>query len=235
VSKIVAVESFLKQRAVSVAVDGHYTLANWYDPEGKVRTFPCRTNRISPFRAMVDVPVVGKIGDQITSYFQDFGKLDGHISDTRPGCFLLELKMTYSMREKLASKLSWLEEKLKDPEVSDLRRDARVIPANPHSTLTLADGAVHQCVIIDMSVSGAAVSAQVQPQIGTPLAVGACIGRVVRVFPDGFAVQFVEKQKRHNLDRVVTRPTPPAPAWATKTASALDHSNVVQLGARSPA
>ena len=40
---------------------------------------------------MVDVPVVGKVGDYLTSYFRDFGKLDGHISDTKPGCFLLEL------------------------------------------------------------------------------------------------------------------------------------------------
>jgi hypothetical protein len=28
-------------------------------------------------------PVVGKIGDRLTSYFRDFGKFGGHISDTR--------------------------------------------------------------------------------------------------------------------------------------------------------
>jgi hypothetical protein len=210
VSKAVPLDRFLKQRAVNVAVDGHYTLANWYDPEGKLRTFPCRTNRISPYRMMVDVPVVGKVGDPLTSYFRDFGKLDGHISDTRPGCFLFELNMTFPMREKLANKLTWLEGKVKDPEIPELRRDARMIPASPHSTVTMADGAIHECFVINMSVSGAAVSAEVQPEIGTPLAVGACIGRVVRVFPDGFAVEFVEKQKRHDLDRVITRPILPS-------------------------
>jgi hypothetical protein len=208
----VSVEKFLKQRAVNIAVGGNYTLANWYDRQGKPRTFACRTNRVSPFRMIVDVPVIGKVGDPITSYFSDFGKLEGFISDTATGAFLLELEMTRSMREKLANKLAWLEKKLKDPSIRDGRKSARIIPASPHSTLILADGTTHGCFIIDMSVSGVAVSAQVQPPIGTPLAVGACIGRVVRLLPDGFAVKFVEQQKRRDLDRLIARPAPPVAA-----------------------
>ena len=213
-------ERFLKQRAVNIAVDGHYTLSNWYDPEGKLRTFRCRTTRVSPYRMMVDVPVVGKVGDTLTSYFRDFGKLDGRISDTRPGCFLLELDVTYAVRQKLSDKLTWLEEKQKDPQIIDLRKEPRVIPAHPHSTLTLADGTIHPCFIIDMSVTGAAVSAELQPKIGTPLAVGACVGRVTRVFPTGFAVRFVERQKQHELDGLVliARPIPAPQAPVAKAA-----------------
>jgi hypothetical protein len=69
----------------------------------------------------------------------------------------------------------------------------------------LADGTVHDCFIIDMSVSGVAVSAQLQPPIGMPLAIGACIGRVVRLLPDGFAVKFVETQNRPDLNRLLVR------------------------------
>ena len=201
-------DRFLKQRAVKIAVDGHYTLSNWYDPEGKLRTFPCRTTRVSPYRMMVDVPVVGKVGDSLTTYFRDFGKLDGCISDTKPGCFLLELDVPYAVRQKLADKLTWLEEKQKDPEIIDLRKESRVIPARSHSILTLADGTIHECFVIDMSVTGVAVSAEMQPEIGTPLAVGACVGRVVRVFPFGFAVNFVERQSLNDLDGLIliTRP-----------------------------
>jgi hypothetical protein len=224
----VAVARFLKQRAVNIAVDGHYTLANWYDPQGKPRTFACRTNRVSPFRMMVDVPVVGKVGDHLTTYFRDFGKLDGRISDTRPGCVLLELDMTFSMRERFANKLTWLEEKLKDPGIPDLRRDARIIPASPHSTVTLADGTIHACFVLDMSVSGVAVSAEVQPQIGTPLAVGACVGRVVRLLPDGFAVKFVEQQNLHDLDRLLARPTLQPSARGAMAAPDLDDAVVAQ-------
>ena len=202
-----SVEKFLKQRAVNIAVGGSYTLANWYDRQGKPRTFACRTTRVSPFRMLVQVPVIGKIGSPITSYFSDFGKLEGVISDTSSGAFLVELEMTRPMREKFASKLTWLEKKLKDPRVSDVRKNARIIPASPHTTLILADGTTHSCFIIDMSIAGAAVSAEVQPPVGMPLAIGACIGRVVRLLPNGFAVKFVEKQNRNDLNRLIARPT----------------------------
>jgi len=155
---------------------------------------------------LVQVPVIGKIGSPITSFFSDFGKLEGVISDTTNGAFLLELEMSRSMREKLASKLTWLEKKLKDPRVSDVRKNARIIPANPHSMLILADGTTHSCFIIDMSIAGAAVSAEVQPPVGMPLAVGACIGRVVRLLRNGIAVKFVERQNRNDLNRLIGRP-----------------------------
>lgn len=224
-----SIEKFLKQRAVNVAVGGSYILPNWYDPQGKLRTFACRTTRVSPFQMIVDVPVVGKLGDRLTSYFRDFGNLDGCIIDTMVGRFLLELEMTWPMREKLASKLTWLEKKQKDPSICDVRNDPRIIPASPHSTLTLSDGATEGCFIIDMSVSGVAVSAQVQPQIGTPLAVGACIGRVVRLLPDGFAVKFVERQNRHNLERLIIRPASPPSASDTKAVPRSDDRDVVLL------
>lgn len=101
-----SVEHFLKQRAVNVIVDGRYTLPNWYDPQGKPRSFACRTSRVSPFRMMVAVPVVGKVGDRLSTYFGDFGRLDGHISDTVSGGFLLDFAISYAEREKLATKLT---------------------------------------------------------------------------------------------------------------------------------
>jgi len=157
---------------------------------------------------LVAVPVVGKVGDRVTSYFGDFGKLDGQISDITARGFLLELAITQPKREKLSSKLTWLEKKQKNPSIPDGRRHVRIIPANPHSTLTFADGSTRGCFVIDMSMSGASVSSDVQPQIGMPLAVGACVGRVVRRLPDGFAVKFVERQNRDDLERRVVRPTP---------------------------
>jgi hypothetical protein len=220
----VSVEKFLKQRAVNIAVGGSYSPVKWFDPKGKPRTFACRTTRVSPFRMMVEVPVVGKIGDAVTSYFSDFGKLEGFISDTMSGAFLFELEMTRPMREKLASKLTWLEKKQKNPSILDARKDARIIPANPHTMLTLADGSIHECFVIDMSIAGASVSAQVQPPVGMPLAIGACIGRVVRLSRNGFAVKFVEPQNRHDLNRLIIR--------SALLPSASGAKDVSRLGAR---
>jgi hypothetical protein len=201
----VSVEKFFKQRAVNVVVGGHYTLANWYDVAGKPRSFACRTRRVSPFRMVVDVPVVGRLGDSISSYFGDFGKLEGRITDTLAGSFLLELDMTGDMRRRMADQLSWLEKKLKDPSLRDERKHARIVPSSPHSTLTFGDGATRSCFVIDMSISGAAISADVQPEIGTPLAVGSAVGRVVRHRQDGFAVSFVDQQRFEELERRIIR------------------------------
>jgi hypothetical protein len=200
----VSVEKFLKQRAVNIAVEGSYSLQRrWYDAQGKLRTFACRTTRVSPFRMLVEVPVVGHIGERMTSYFPEFGELEGIIRHTTQRSFLVDMEMTATRRARLAEKLAWLEKKLSDASVQDVRRDARIIPPASHSVLTLADGSVHGCFIIDVSSSGACVSSEVQAPIGTPLAVGACVGRVVRLFDTGFAIKFVERQSIDDLTRLI--------------------------------
>jgi hypothetical protein len=171
-----SVERFLKQRAVNVVVEGTYTLHRWYDPQGRLRTLACRATRVSPFRMIVDVPVVGRVGDRLTSYFSEFGEFDGNISATKQGSILLELEMTPEKREWMADKLTWLEKKQKDPSVRDERKNTRLIPQTSHTTMTMADGSVHTC-----------------------------IGRVVRVFPAGFAVRFVERQDSDELMRLIVR------------------------------
>ena len=85
-------ERFLRQRAVSVTVGGSYSLHNRYDHRGKLRNFACRTTRVSPFRMLVDVPVVGKVGDRLTTYFSEFGEFEGSISDPSRAVFCSNLK-----------------------------------------------------------------------------------------------------------------------------------------------
>lgn len=204
-----SIERFLKQRAVDIVMEGTYVLPNWYDPQGKLRTFACRATRVSPFRMMVDVPMVGKVGDNLISYFRDIGNFEGTISDTARGGVLLELEMTQAMRAKLADKLTWLEKKSKDPaSISDARKAPRFVPKAALSTLTLADGTVHSCFVVDASLSGAAVATEIRPPVGTPLGIGACIGRVIRHTPDGLAVKFVKQQNRDELNGLVVQTKP---------------------------
>ncbi len=144
-----SVKKFLNQRAVNISVGGQYTLGNWFDPQGKPRTFACRTSRVSPFRMIVSVPVLGKVGDRISAYFGDFGKLEGHISDTASGSFLLELEMSAPSREKFATKLTWLEKKQKDPSVRDGRKQKRIVPETAHQHVTeIIHHAVRQSWIV---------------------------------------------------------------------------------------
>jgi hypothetical protein len=202
----VSTKQFANERSVSIKVGGRYSLANWYDAQGNRREFACRTTQMSPFRMLIDVPVVGKVGERVVSYFSDFGNLDGWITDTTKGSFLVDLEADKALRSKLARKLAWLEKHQSDPSVVDARSSARIIPKAPHSTIIFADGTYSTCFIIDMSITGAAVSADARPEIGMPLAVGSCVGRVVRCFREGFAVQFVEPQDPKQLETLVARP-----------------------------
>lgn len=194
----------IEQNAFDIRLGGRYSLANRRDVAGNRREFACRTSRISPSRMMVAVPVVGVVGERVISYFGEFGKLDGLITNVVKGGFMLDLVVTRARREQLASKLSWLDRQQRDA-VVDAREQERLVPENPHSTIVLADGSTTTCFVIDMSVSGAAVSAETQPSIGTPLAIGRAVGRVIRHFPEGFAVKFVETQNRDHLERLVIR------------------------------
>jgi hypothetical protein len=207
-----SVAEFLRQRAVEVSVNGSYSLPRWYDCEGRLRTFACRTKRVSPFRMIVDVPVVGKVGERVTSYFQDFGEFECTITGTLKAGFLMDLEMTRARRAWMSEKLTWLERKQKDDSIKELRRDARFVPQVSHTSLTLADGSIHSCFIIDVSTAGVAISCEYDPPLGMPLAVGACVGRVIRKFSNGFAVKFAEKQQRDDLVRLIVRSALPKSA-----------------------
>ena len=196
---------FMQRRGVDVSVGGRYSLANRLDLKGNRREFACRTSRASPFQMMIAVPVIGAVGERVISYFGEFGQLDGWVTDTVEGGFLIDLAVTKAKRETIASKLTWLEKQQKTPDMRDARGVTRIIPKNPHSTLVLADGSTSGCFVIDMSVSGAAVSADLQPAIGTPLAVGAGVGRVVRHFREGFAVKFVNTLDEYRLENLIIR------------------------------
>ena len=193
---------FLERDAVDIRLGGRYSLANRRDMQGNRREFACRTSRVSPHQMVIAVPVIGAVGERVISYFGAFGKLDGLITDVVEGGFLLDLVLTRARREQLASKLTWLDRQQKAA-VFDARAVERLVPESSHSIIVLADGSTTSCFVIDMSVSGAAVSSELQPELGTPLAVGRAVGRVVRQFNEGFAVKFIEPQGRERLEHMV--------------------------------
>jgi hypothetical protein len=201
----VPTNEFSDRLAVDLRMGGRYSLASRRDALGKRREFACRTTRVSPFQMIVDAPVLAPAGERVISYFDEFGKLDGWISGTVEGGFLIDLAVSRERREKLAGTLVWLEKKQKDAALLDARAQKRIIPEKPHSTLIFADGSTLGCFVIDMSPSGAAVSADIVPEIGTPLAVGRSVGRVIRHFAEGFAVKFVQVHDMDNLEHMVIR------------------------------
>jgi hypothetical protein len=153
----------------------------------------------------ISVPVLGPVGERIITYFGDFGSLDGWIKDVAEGGILLDLELPRQKREKFITQLSWLK-KRQEEAVVDVRAQKRIVPKNPHSTLIFGDGTTVNCLVIDISPSGVAVSADAEPEIGTRLAVGRCVGHVVRRFAEGFAIQFDQLQPFEQLEYVISPP-----------------------------
>jgi hypothetical protein len=201
----VSTAELFQRHSIDLRLGGRYSLANKRDLKGNRREFACRTTRVSPFQMMISVPVIGAVGERVISYFGEFGKLDGWIESHVEGGFMIDLAVAKDKREQLAGKISWLEKQQREI-VRDARAQERMIPENPHSTLIFADGSQAGCFVIDMSVSGAAVSADVQPEIGSPLAVGRSVGRVIRHFREGFAVKFIRPVARDFLEQMIIKP-----------------------------
>ena len=129
----------------------------------------------------------------------------GRVERTFGFGFVVDLTMSDDERKKLAAKVRWAE-KHRNYEVSEQRSHKRVTPRNPQSHLMFQDGSKMTCFVIDMSPSGAAVSADLAPEIGSVLALGTVVGRVVRTLEVGFAIQFTRPLDPDTLEDRLIRP-----------------------------
>jgi hypothetical protein len=195
-----------QHRSFDLRLGGRYSLASRYDSLGHRREFACRTSRVSPYQMLVAVPVVGPVGERVVSYFGDFGTLDGWITDLSEGGLLLNIELPRKKRERFAAQLTWLKKHQNDAAVIDARAQRRIVPKNPHSTLIFGDGRTLNCLVVDISPSGVAVSADIEPEIGTRLAVGRVVGHVVRKFAEGFAIEFDHLQPFESLESILSPP-----------------------------
>jgi hypothetical protein len=153
-------------------------------------------------------PTRGHLGERAFATVEHLGKFKGSIVRLLDGGFVMSIVATDDERTKIAAKIEWFEQ-FKNFDVADQRADSRFVPQNPRSRIVFADGTSEDCFVLDLSASGAAISSQTIPEIGTVLALATIVGRVVRHFDGGFAVRFIERQDlqhleaRVNLDVVV--------------------------------
>jgi hypothetical protein len=187
---------------IVVSIPGRYSLADQRNERGERRIFACRAVNLSPRSIALAAPVNGKVGARVIADILQLGRVQGNILRLFDRGFALGIRADDEERAKLADKIDWLA-KHKDDQLPDQRANERFAPINPYSRLMLPDGRVMICFVIDLSVSGAAISAEVVPDIGTVLAVGKVIGRVARHFSGGFSVRFVELQSRDSVEAMV--------------------------------
>jgi hypothetical protein len=190
---------------IIASIPGRYTLTRRLDANGHRRELSCRVVRLSPFEMVLVAPVNGGVGERVIVNLMELGRFEGTVVKTHHLGFVISINLTTEERDRFAAKIEWYE-KHKNHDVADNRTFKRIIPHNPHSTVTTSDGNTIGAFIIDMSVSGVAVSADIEPRFGQPLAVGKIVGRVVRHFPGGFGVKFIEQQDPQMLERLLLVP-----------------------------
>ena len=186
-------------------VMGSYVLASRVN-DGGPQAFACRARSISASGAVVSAPVKGAIGDRLTANFQDVGLLRGTITRLLPDGFAIGFDCDPSERVTLDARIGWLKQRALRA-VSDRRVHKRLLPRETRAKLIVGGNQRVDCMLIDMSRSGVAVSANVTLKLRTEVAVGAVAGQVVRHFDCGFAVQFHELRELDTLERLLTLAT----------------------------
>jgi PilZ domain len=187
-----------RHQRVRVNLLGRYMLADR-------REYPCQVQDMSPGGMALVAPVAGKAGERVVAYVDHLGRLEGTIVRVFPTGFAMTIAATSRKRDKLAAQLTWLANRhiLGLPED---RRHERIVPRNPRATMVTPDGTTALCRIIDMSLSGAAVTSEVKPPVGSVIWLGKTQARIVRVNDEGFAVEFTRLQHPDFLEENVTGP-----------------------------
>jgi hypothetical protein len=172
-----------RHQRVKVTLLGRYMLEDR-------REFPCQTIDMSPGGVALFAPVNTPVGSRVVAYLDELGRIEGRVARHLDNGFALAMNVPLLKREKLADQLTWLANRhaLGMPED---RRHERIAPRNVRSTLKLADGREHLVKLLDISLSGAALKADVQPPMGTIVTVGQTPGRVVRHIDGGIAIEFL--------------------------------------------
>ncbi len=164
------------------------------------REFPCQTQNMSPGSLALTTPIAGRVGERVVAYIDHIGRVEGQITRIFYGGFAMTIHATSRKKDKLAAKLTWLANR-HELDLPEDRRHDRATPNVSVVTLSLPDGRQYRARVIDMSLSGAAVSAEVAPPVGSPLLVGKIRGTVVRHFDEGIAVEFVTLQTASSLEQ----------------------------------
>lgn len=172
-----------RHQRVKVIVLGRFMLENRQE-------FPCQTIDMSPGGVAVMAPVKGQVGERIVMYLEHLGRLEGIVVRHLELGFAATIIATKRKQDKLANQLTWLANR-HELGLPEDRRHERITPRQVNVLIRLANGREGAGRIIDLSMSGVAITTNFAIPPGTAVTIGATPGRVVRQFGTGIAVEFV--------------------------------------------
>jgi hypothetical protein len=168
---------------VAVSLLGRYMLASRQE-------FPCQTVNMSPGGVSLVAPVRGLVGERIVVYLDHIGRIEGQVVRHTELGLALSIAATIRKRDKLASQLTWLANR-QSLGLPEDRRHERIVPRHTAVLVKIGTRPEIPARLIDVSLSGAALTFAEKPEIGSTLTIGRTPGRVVRTFEGGIAVEFL--------------------------------------------
>jgi hypothetical protein len=151
---------------------------------------PCQVTNLTTTGATFLTDTIPDIGLTIVAYLEELGRIEAISDKAVPGGFRISFALKGARLEKLESRIKWLGGGAANSEEG--RRHARFEPRDSQSQITLPDGRVYNCEVIDISVSGAGITVDVMPSLGTYVMLGKMRGRVVRYLENGVAIEFAK-------------------------------------------
>ncbi|MGQ0484240.1 MAG: PilZ domain-containing protein [Hyphomicrobiales bacterium] len=157
---------------------------------------PCQVNEISLTGAVFITNQVPQRGQSIVAYLEEVGRIEVTSAEPVPNGFRVTISLTGARRDRLESRLRWLVQKQGSQGTAGDRRHARLETRETTSQITMPDGRVYDCEVLDVSLTGAAVKVDVMPSLGTYIMLGKMRGRVIRYLENGVAVEFTKPFER---------------------------------------
>ena len=166
--------------------------------------FTCRLTDVSIGGAGIATDAEVRPGERIIAYIDQLGGLEGEVFRIHDGGFAFALTASRHKRERLAAQMTLLIN-AEEFEPDELRRAGheRFQVGNKTVPVQLASGQIIECLLADMSVSGAGLISATPPDVGATVQVGKLRGRVVRHTENGFGVQFLDVQQPSGLQRLI--------------------------------
>ena len=202
-------------------VTGRYVLGDDTAASGG-DVLACRLKTISPTEFVATAPAVGSIGEVVRADFGPFGALHGRISRHVEDGFVVKLDGARAAQALLAERIEAFRRQPQSEEAADRRMGGRYLPAEPRSMLFAGPDIAVSCMIVDYSATGAVISAETRPAIGTAVTVGHMLAHVVRQYEFGFAVRFDNPHPDDDIETLLETPRAWRKAMAVLPTAAVD-------------
>ena len=158
----------------------------------------CRLTDLSPGGARIDACGVPEKGTQVVLYAESFDRFAGSIVWSSKDSSGIQFNCSPGKQARTAEKLYF--HLIGEPLPRTHTRSPRRTVAPQTRELRRDNGESAIFVVIDISLTGAALRTRSRPAIGEVITMGKVKGRVARYIEDGFAVEFT----RPGSDKLIT-------------------------------